>query len=230
VSAAAGTAGPFIRVDDVALEYTVAGTAVRALAGVSLGIAEGEMACIMGPSGSGKTSLIHILGGLLTPTRGRVTVGGRDISRLTDDEASAYRNGTVGFVFQFFNLQPYYDTVENVALPLIFAGVGPVERRRRALAVLSDVGLDHRRHHKADELSGGEMQRVAIARALVNRPRLILADEPTGNLDRDSTATVMELLARINAEQHVTILVVTHNEALARYAHRTLRLASGELA
>jgi putative ABC transport system ATP-binding protein len=221
---------PLIRVKDLELQYRVAGAAVKALNGVSLDVAKGELIAIMGPSGSGKTSLIHILGGLLTPTRGSVSVGGQDIGALKDEEASLYRNRTVGFVFQFFNLQPYYDTVENVALPLIFAGVDPAERRRRAERALEAVGLGHRRDHKGDELSGGEMQRVAIARAIVNDPPLILADEPTGNLDRDATRVVMELLARINRESGVTILMVTHNEALTQWAHRTIRIEGGELA
>src|SRR5262249_54311545 len=152
----------------LALEFQVAGSVVPALKGVSLQIGRGEFVCLTGPSGSGKTSLIHILGGLQTPTSGVVTVDGRDISRFSDEQASRYRNEMVGFVFQFFNLQPYYDALENISLPLIFAGVDARRRSLRAMDALAAVGMSHREAHKADQLSGGEMQRIAIARAIVN--------------------------------------------------------------
>jgi len=218
-----------IRLEKVSMEYRLKNERVQALRDVTLHLVEGSFEAIMGPSGSGKTTLIQLIAGLLTPTAGEVIVSGEHLSRLDDAKISAFRNRTIGYVFQFFNLPSYYNALDNTALPLVFAGVDERHRRQRARALLTEFGLQERLDHKPDQLSGGEAQRVAIARALINNPKIILADEPTGNLDRVTGTHVMELLQRINRERGVTVLMVTHDEKAAAFAQRVIRIEKGEL-
>ena len=218
-----------IRLENISVEYRLKSERVLALRDVNLHIREGSFEAIMGPSGSGKTTLIQLIAGLLTPTAGNVVVSGENLNSLDDGKISAFRNRTIGFVFQFFNLPGYYTAVDNTALPLVFAGVDESARRTRARALLTEFGLQERLEHKPDQLSGGEAQRVAIARALINNPKIILADEPTGNLDRETGSHVMELLQRINRERGVTVLTVTHDEKAAAFAQRVIRIEKGEL-
>jgi putative ABC transport system ATP-binding protein len=218
-----------IRLEKVSVEYRLKSERVQALRDVTLHLVEGSFEAIMGPSGSGKTTLIQIIAGLLTPTAGEVIVSGEHLSQLDDAKISAFRNRTIGYVFQFFNLPQYHNAVDNTALPLVFAGVDERHRRERARALLAEFGLQERLDHKPDQLSGGEAQRVAIARALINNPKIILADEPTGNLDRETGTHVMELLQRINRQRGVTVLMVTHDEKAAAFAQRVIRIEKGEL-
>jgi putative ABC transport system ATP-binding protein len=218
-----------IHLENVSVEYRLRSERVQALCSVNLDIAEGSFAAIMGPSGSGKTTLIQLIAGLLTPTAGEVVVSGENLRRLDDRTISAFRNRTIGFVFQFFNLPSYYTALDNVALPLVFAGVDEHTRRVRARTLLEEFGLGDRVLHKPDQLSGGEAQRVAIARALVTNPKIILADEPTGNLDRETGAHVMALLQSINRQRGVTVLMVTHDDKAAAFAQRVIRIEKGEL-
>jgi putative ABC transport system ATP-binding protein len=218
-----------IRLDNVSHEYRLKGERVPALRNVSLEIAAGSFAAIMGPSGSGKTTLIQLVAGLLTPTAGEIVVSGQNLRQLDDRAISEFRNRTIGFVFQFFNLPSYYTALDNVALPQVFAGVDERTRREQAGVLLAEFGLAERARHKPDQLSGGEAQRVAIARALVNRPKIILADEPTGNLDRETGTHVLELLQKINRERGVTILLVTHDEKAAAFAQQVIPIEKGEL-
>jgi putative ABC transport system ATP-binding protein len=219
-----------IRLENVSVEYRLKSERVQALRNLNLRISEGSFEAIMGPSGSGKTTLIQLIAGLLTPTVGEVIVSGENLSRLDDEKISAFRNRTIGFVFQFFNLPSYYTAMDNAALPLVFAGVDERTRRVRARTLLAEFGLQDRLDHRPDQLSGGEAQRVAIARALINNPKIILADEPTGNLDRETGTHVMELLQKINRERGVTVLMVTHDEKAAGFAQRIIRIEKGELA
>lgn len=218
-----------IRLENISVEYRLKGERVQALRNLNLHIAGGDFVAIMGPSGSGKTTLIQLIAGLLTPTAGEVIVAGANLRQLNDRKISAFRNRTIGFVFQFFNLPTYYNALDNVALPLVFAGVDERTRRVRARELLTSFGLAERLLHRPDELSGGEAQRVAIARALVNHPKIILADEPTGNLDRQTGQHVMELLQKINRERGVTVLTVTHDEKAAAFAQHVIRIEKGEL-
>jgi len=196
------------------------------LKGVSLDISKNEYVALMGPSGSGKSTLMNILGCLDTPTAGRYILNGQDVSKMPDDNLADVRNIEIGFVFQQFNLLPRLTAAENVALPLVYAGVPRKERHERALAVLEKVSLADRSHHKPNELSGGQSQRVAIARALINNPSLILADEPTGNLDTKTSIEIMDIFTSIQAAGN-TVVLVTHEEDIATYAHRIVRLRDG---
>lgn len=201
---------------------------VHALSDVSLEIAHNEYVAIMGPSGSGKSTIMNIIGCLDTPSAGNYRLNGTDVSSLDDDRLAGIRNKEIGFVFQTFNLLPRYTALDNVALPLIYAGKGKTERAQKAGQVLEQVGLADRTTHKPNELSGGQRQKVAIARALVNDPSLILADEPTGNLDTTSSMEIMALFNAIHKNGN-TVILVTHEEGIARYAHRIIRLRDGRV-
>ncbi len=225
-----GGPAPAIEAAGLTRLFRVGGQEVRALDGVSFAVAEGGFAAMVGPSGSGKSTLLALLGGLDTPDSGAVRVFGQDLAGLDAAQLAAYRRQTVGFVFQDFFLLGHLTARENVELPLVLAGVAPRPRRARAGELLEAVGLAARAGHKPSQLSGGERQRVAIARALANRPRLILADEPTGNLDRAAGEAVANLLQELNRSQGLTLLVVTHNTELAARAGARFRLAGGRLA
>ena len=217
-----------IRIGDLKKFYQLGGTQVKALNGVSLTICRNEYVAIMGPSGSGKSTLMNILGCLDTPSGGTYVLNGTDVSRMGDGELAQVRNNEIGFVFQSFNLLPRYTSLENVALPLIYSGVPRSERERRASEALASVGLEERMEHKPAELSGGQRQRVAVARALINNPSIILADEPTGNLDTKTSIDIMRLFEEIYRKGN-TVILVTHEEDIARYAHRVIRLRDGKI-
>ena len=216
-----------IRLINVHKIYQQGRNKIAALAGLSLDIQKGEFAAVMGPSGSGKSTLLHLIGGLDRPTEGQVLVDGRIISQMVDDEATLFRRTRIGFVFQFFNLLPTLTAMENVMLPLILDGRSSAESNLRAKTLLERVGLEGRRDHLPEELSGGEMQRLAIARALAFNPPILLADEPTGNLDSKNGAAVLELLRQINTEQRCTVVMVTHNQEAAGYGDRIVHLRDG---
>jgi putative ABC transport system ATP-binding protein len=218
--------GALLQLEDIERVYHVGTEDVHALAGVTIDIHDNEYVAIMGPSGSGKSTLMNIIGCLDTPTAGRYYLKGSEVSSLTDDELARVRNLEIGFVFQTFNLLPRADSLHNVELPLIYSGMPPAERHRRALEALEAVNLTDRMKHRPNELSGGQRQRVAIARALVNRPSLLLADEPTGNLDTKTGDEIMTLVTEIH-RQGRTIVVVTHEEYIAAHAHRIIRLRDG---
>ena len=211
-----------IRVAGVTKEFG----AFKAVDDVSLDIDSGSLVALLGPSGSGKSTLMNMLGCLDTPTAGRYDFNGKNVAHMVDDELAEIRNREIGFVFQTFNLLPRSDALHNVELPLVYAGVGPAERRERAFEALRNVGLGDRVHHRPNELSGGQRQRVAIARALVNRPSILLADEPTGNLDSRTGEEIMALFEQLY-DQGNTIIVVTHEEDIARHARRIVRLRDG---
>jgi putative ABC transport system ATP-binding protein len=217
-----------IRLDGLSRTFDVGGEAVHALVDVHEEIAAGEYLAIMGPSGSGKSTLLHILGCLDRPDRGAYELLGRDVARLDEAELSLVRRHTIGFVFQFFHLVPRLTALENVELPMVFAGIPAGERRERAMGRLRGVGLEPRASHRPDQLSGGERQRVAIARATVLDPKLLLADEPTGNLDTTSGRHVLEILEQMNASG-LTLIVVTHDPAVARRARRILVMKDGRV-
>ncbi len=219
---------PLILLDGIVKHYRMGEEIVEALRGVDLAINANEYVAIMGPSGSGKSTLMNIIGCLDWPTRGRYILDGVDVSQLDDAELAAIRNRKIGFVFQTFNLLPRATALKNVELPLIYAGVPPQQRRQRAIAALESVGLGDRLRHKPPELSGGQRQRVAIARALVTEPSLILADEPTGNLDSKTGEEIMQLFERI-WRQGNTVVLVTHEDDIARHARRIIRIRDGKI-
>ncbi|HEX4788933.1 MAG TPA: ABC transporter ATP-binding protein [Actinospica sp.] len=214
---------------DVRRSYRMDGVSVEALRGVSLGIAEGEYVAVTGPSGSGKSTLMHLLGALDRPTTGQLLIGGLDTTRLDDAGLARVRGTEIGFVFQSFQLLARTSARDNVALPLVYRGVGRAQRRRRAVEALEAVGLGHRLTHRPTQLSGGEQQRVAIARALVGEPRLVLADEPTGNLDSASGGEVLAALERLNRERGVAVVIVTHDAEVAARAARLIRMRDGQI-
>jgi putative ABC transport system ATP-binding protein len=223
---ATGTA-PALEAVDVTRTYELEGVRVEALRGVSVAVAPGDYVAVVGPSGSGKSTLMHLLGALDRPSTGTLLVGGRDVASLSQDELATARNETIGFVFQAFQLLPRTSAVDNVAMPLVYRGLRRAERRRRAEEALVAVGMGHRLTHLPNQLSGGEQQRVAIARALVGDPQVILADEPTGNLDTRTGAEVLGLLEELNADRGVALVVVTHDPGLAGRARRQLRMRDG---
>lgn len=218
-----------IKLENVARVYQMGKTLVPALRGLNLEIADGEFVAIMGPSGSGKSTLMHLIGALDVPTQGRILLNGVDIVQQNGNQLAELRGKKVGFVFQTFNLVPTLSALKNVELPMIFQRVPRRERYERARRLLEQVGLGDRLHHKPSELSGGECQRVAIARALANDPQILLADEPTGNLDAESGEQIMRILKHLNEEKKMTIIVVTHNPEVARYAHRVIRMRYGQI-
>jgi putative ABC transport system ATP-binding protein len=220
---------PVVEARGVTKVYRLEGVEVRALDGVDLEVAAGDSLAIMGPSGSGKSTLLGLLGGLDRPTSGTLRFQGRDVTRLSDDELAVVRNRVVGFVFQSFQLLARTPAVGNVGLPLVYRGLGRAERRRRAVSTLESVGLGHRLQHRPSQLSGGEQQRVAIARALVTEPAMLLADEPTGNLDSRSGDEVLDLLARLHDERGVAVVVVTHDPGVAGRFRRRVTMADGRL-
>ncbi len=218
-----------IQLDGISHRYTIGIEKIHALKNVNLHIEAGERVALVGNSGCGKSTLFHIIGGMLTPCEGRVLVDGKPLHGLVDNARSDARNQTVGFVFQLFHLLPYYSAARNVELPLVIAGVEPEERKARAYAALDHVGLKARAEHRPSQLSGGEMQRVSIARALVSNPKLILADEPTGNLDRTASDHVVDLLLGMSEEMGITVVLTTHQEAVMQRFARIVRLDKGEV-
>jgi putative ABC transport system ATP-binding protein len=217
-----------IQIKEIVKNYFVGTQIVRALRSIDININKNEYVAIMGPSGSGKSTLMNIIGCLDTPTSGKYILNDRDVSKLQDNQLAEIRNNEIGFIFQTFNLLPRYTTLENVMLPLIYAGLSKHERKKRAIEVLDSVGLGDRITHRPNELSGGQKQRVAAARALVNHPSIILADEPTGNLDSKTSIDMMELFNEIH-ERGNTIIIVTHEHDIAKYAERIIRLMDGQI-
>lgn len=215
-----------IHLDTIIKTYYMGSNSLTVLKGLSLDIFRNEYVALMGPSGSGKSTLMNMIGCLDTPTSGTYILNGNDVSKMTDDDLADVRNKEIGFVFQQFNLLPRLTAAENVALPLVYAGVNRKDRTERAMIALEKVGLSSRSHHKPNEMSGGQIQRVAIARALVNNPSILLADEPTGNLDSKTSVEVMEIFSQIQAAGN-TVVLVTHEEDIAAYAKRVVRLRDG---
>jgi putative ABC transport system ATP-binding protein len=220
------SAEAIIHLEGIEKSYFMGNQAIPVLKGINLNIYKNEYVALMGPSGSGKSTLMNILGCLDSPTGGRYILNGKDVSKMLDDDLAEVRNTEIGFVFQQFNLLPRLSAAENVALPLIYAGVSKKLRLERALDALDKVGLADRSHHKSNELSGGQIQRVAIARALVNNPSILLADEPTGNLDSKTSVEVMQIFGKLQAAGN-TVILVTHEEDISAYAHRVVRLRDG---
>lgn len=218
-----------IDLKDIYKIYQMGSTQINALDGLDCTIDKGEYVALMGPSGSGKSTLMNVIGCLDSPSSGTYLLNGTNVSTMTDDDLATVRNVEIGFVFQSFNLLPRTSALENVALPLVYAGVAKKERLERAQVVLEKVGLGDRGDHKPNELSGGQRQRVAIARALINKPSIVLADEPTGNLDSKSSLEIMALFEEIHAEGN-TVVMVTHEEDIAKYAKRTIRMIDGKMA
>jgi putative ABC transport system ATP-binding protein len=219
---------PYIQIEDLRKEFIMGDVVVRALNGADLSMNKDDLMVVMGPSGSGKSTLLYLLGGLDRPTSGRIRVDGQAVDNLDENALAVYRRRTVGFIFQSFNLIPSMSALDNVAFPMRFAGVPRGERRRRAFELLSQVGLEDRALHKPTELSGGQQQRVAVARALVNNPQLILADEPTGNLDTTSGAGIMQLLSDLHRSGR-TVMVVTHDTRMTHFATCIVNLLDGKV-
>ncbi|MDB4925439.1 ABC transporter ATP-binding protein [Mucilaginibacter sp.] len=217
---------PLITIKDIGRKYIIGTEVIHALKSVSLTINKGEFVALMGPSGSGKSTLMNILGCLDTPTKGEYILNGINVSHMTDNELAEVRNSEIGFVFQTFNLLPRNTALDNVALPLVYAGISKENRQERAKKALENVGLGNRTDHRPNELSGGQRQRVAVARALINDPSIILADEPTGNLDTKTSIEIMGLLEDIHTKGN-TIILVTHEEDIALHAHRIVRMRDG---
>ncbi len=215
-----------ISITDLGRKYVIGTEVIHALKSVTLTINKGEFVALMGPSGSGKSTLMNLLGCLDTPTKGEYILNGINTSQMTDSELARVRNKEIGFVFQTFNLLPRSSAQDNVALPLIYAGIKKKERDARSIQALENVGLGNRVHHKPNELSGGQRQRVAVARALINNPSIILADEPTGNLDTKTSIEIMGLIEKIHSNGN-TIIIVTHEEDIAQHAHRIVRMRDG---
>lgn len=215
-----------IETHEISKTYRMGSEIIKALKSISITVNKGEYVAFMGPSGSGKSTLMNIVGCLDTPSSGTYILNNKNVSEMSDNELAEIRNKEIGFVFQTFNLLPRSTSLDNVALPLIYAGVGKTERIERAMQVLENVGLGDRAKHKPNELSGGQRQRVAIARALVNNPSIILADEPTGNLDSKTSYGIMDLFEKLHTKGN-TIIMVTHEEDIAKYAHRIIRLRDG---
>ena len=219
-------ANPLINIKKLNRDYQLGNETINVLKGIDLQINKGEYVALMGPSGSGKSTLMNLLGCLDTPTSGTYILNGNDVSKMHDDDLAEIRNKEIGFVFQTFNLLPRTTALDNVALPMIYAGYSKSERNERATEVLTQVNLSDRMDHQPNQLSGGQRQRVAIARALVNKPSIILADEPTGNLDSKTSIEIMNLFNDIHKNGN-TVIVVTHEEDIAKYAHRVIRLKDG---
>ncbi len=217
---------PIIEIKGITRDFPLGEEIIHVLKGIDLTINKGEYVALMGPSGSGKSTLMNLLGCLDTPTSGSYVLNGKHVSEMHDDELAEIRNKEIGFVFQTFNLMPRTTALDNVALPMVYAGKSKVERNERATEVLTQVGLDDRMDHKPNQLSGGQRQRVAVARALVNKPAIILADEPTGNLDSKTSVEIMNLFDDIHANGN-TVILVTHEEDIAAHAHRIIRLRDG---
>ncbi|TAE37763.1 MAG: ABC transporter ATP-binding protein [Runella slithyformis] len=215
-----------IKTTDISKRYIMGSEIIDALKSVTISVNKGEYMAFMGPSGSGKSTLMNIIGCLDSPTTGSYILNGKDVSNMTDGELAEVRNKEIGFVFQTFNLLPRMTSLENVALPLIYAGFSKADRTEKAMLALKNVGLDNRGGHRPNELSGGQRQRVAIARALVNDPSILLADEPTGNLDSKTSYEIMDLFDQLHSKGN-TIVMVTHEEDIARYSHRIVRLRDG---
>lgn len=219
-------ANPLIKISALKRNFVLGSETIYVLKGIDLEINKGEYVALMGPSGSGKSTLMNLLGCLDTPTSGTYILNGKDVSKMHDDELAEIRNKEIGFVFQTFNLMPRTTALDNVALPMVYAGYSKSERYERATEVLTQVGLADRMDHKPNELSGGQRQRVAVGRALVNKPSIILADEPTGNLDSKTSEEIMALFGEIHKNGN-TVILVTHEEDIAAYAHRIIRLRDG---
>ena len=226
MSTAASKQEPLIIIKDIGRKYVIGAEIIHAIKSVSLTINKGEFVALMGPSGSGKSTLMNILGCLDTPTKGEYILNGINVSHMTDNDLAEVRNSEIGFVFQTFNLLPRNSALDNVALPLVYAGISKEKRNERAKAALENVGLGNRTDHRPNELSGGQRQRVAVARALINNPSIILADEPTGNLDTKTSIEIMGLMEDIHAKGN-TIILVTHEEDIAMHAHRIVRMRDG---
>jgi len=218
-----------IELKNVSKVYELGGEKIFALDHVNLQVEKGEFIAIMGPSGSGKSTLANVIGGLDVPDEGEVLADGVDIVKMSDSVLSNYRNKKIGFIFQSFNLQPTYTSLENVMIPLLFSGVSLSERKKRALECLKSVGLEDRVSHRPGELSGGQRQRVCIARALANNPEMIIADEPTGNLDSKKGAEIIDLLKQLNKEAGITLIVITHDVSVAREAKKILNIKDGKI-
>lgn len=217
---------PLIKITDIKRNFSLGNETVYVLKGIDLEIQKGEYVALMGPSGSGKSTLMNLLGCLDTPTSGTYILNGKDVSKMHDDELADIRNKEIGFVFQTFNLLPRTTALANVALPMVYAGYSKTQRNERATEVLTQVNLADRMDHQPNQLSGGQRQRVAIARALINKPSIILADEPTGNLDSKTSIEIMNLFGEIHQNGN-TVILVTHEEEIAAYAHRVIRLRDG---